>query len=179
MKRVVVYGSSGAGKSTVAARLATLRAIDHAEIDALAYEPRGGHTNPETLQAAFRAAIDGPGWVVEGMHREQLGLALAHADTFVWLDMCCRQIATNLLRRDIERLITRRVRHGRRLTVRSFVADELPFIAKTVRRFDDRRAYGQQFASESAARGASVVHLRTRADVRAFLRDVETRTDAR
>ena len=164
--RVVVYGSSGAGKSRLAAELARRTGGDHVEIDLLAFDAAGDHVDPSELCRRFAAATPPDGrWVVEGMHRDQLEAALAHADLFVWLDVGRRTIARHLVARTLRHLVTRRPRHGRAVTVASVLRADARFIAKSVRRVPDRRRHAQRLAAlAAAAHGGPVVHLTSSRD---------------
>lgn len=153
----------------MAVRLASSLAVPHVEIDALAYDPQRAPVAFEALEACFGSAIESDGWVVEGMHRDQLRSALLVADTFVWVDLTRARVAVNLLRRSVWLLASRRERHGRRVTLSSMVRDEMPFIRKTVRRHGDRKKYGEQFLADAAERGLTVAHLRTPGEVSDFL----------
>jgi adenylate kinase family enzyme len=169
MRRVVIYGSGGSGKSTLAADLAERLEVAHIEIDTLAFDGRYSHVSQEVLRRRFASAVATDGWVVEGMHRDQLLEALQVADTFVWLDLSVAVVAWRLVRRNAVLVIGRAQRHGRRLTLGELVRDELPFVRKTIRKHGDRRAHASRFARDASAGGLRVVHLRTPADVRVFL----------
>jgi adenylate kinase family enzyme len=110
VERVVVYGTSGSGKSTYAAALG----LPHIELDAHRSADRG----------AFEHAIAGPTWVVEGVQRDEISAALERADTFVWLDPPRRVVVWRLLRRRSPvRFIAKTVRKHeyRRVHARAFV----------------------------------------------------------
>jgi adenylate kinase family enzyme len=110
VQRVVVYGTSGSGKSTYAASLG----LPHVDLDA--YD-RGD-------RAAFDRAVAGDRWVVEGVQRDEVSAALVRADTFVWLDPPRRVVVWRLAkRRSPLRFIAKTVRKHeyRRAHGRSFV----------------------------------------------------------
>ena len=154
--RAVVYGSSGAGKSTFSSVLALQLEIAHVEIDVLAYDSNGVHVEQDHLRRRFELAIAGDGWVVEGVHRDQLYRALAVADTFIWLDYSKAAVARRLGERLLSQLFLRQKRHGRRTTPRSAFRRELPFIRKTLRSYERRREHGEALAAKAAELGLQV-----------------------
>lgn len=164
MLRAVVYGSSGAGKSTFASLLALQLEIAHVEIDVLAYDSNGVHVDQEHLRHRFELAIAGDGWVVEGMHRDQLYRALAVADTFIWLDYSKPAVARRLGERLLGQLLLGQKRHGRRTTPRSAFRREFPFIRKTLRSYERRREHGEALAAKAADLGLQVHRVLSPAD---------------
>ncbi|TQC41614.1 AAA family ATPase [Rhodococcus sp. WS4] len=106
-QRVLVAGTSGAGKTTLSARIAALLHIEHIEIDALYHGPDWApHERFLTDVEEFSAR---PQWVTEwqyGAVREQLA---DRADLLVWLDLpratVMRQVTGRTLRRRLRREI--------------------------------------------------------------------------
>lgn len=89
-RRIVVKGTTAAGKSTVAAELARRLRLVHVELDALHHGPNWNEASAEVLRARVAAALAAApaGWVVDGNYDGKLGdLVLAEADTIVWLDL--------------------------------------------------------------------------------------------
>lgn len=170
VRRVVVYGSSGSGKSSFAVELAHLYQVAHVEIDLLACDSQGIHVPQELLRQRFAQAIAADGWVVEGMHRDQLYRALDAADTFVWLDYPRSVVARRLARRLLRQLVLRHKRHGRTTTVRSAVQRDLPFIRKTLSNHHRRREHGEELAATATALGLQVRKLSSPGETRRFVR---------
>jgi adenylate kinase family enzyme len=106
VKRVTVLGTSGSGKTTVAAALAQRLGVPHVEVDALNHGPNWTEANPEELRRRVEQAIAGhDGWVMDGGHESKLGdFALERADTVVWLDLPLRVTLGRLRRRTSERI---------------------------------------------------------------------------
>jgi len=59
MKRVIVIGSSCAGKTTLARRLAELLGSDHIELDALHWGPDWSEVPPEAFRTALKERVKG------------------------------------------------------------------------------------------------------------------------
>ena len=89
-RRIVVKGSLGAGKSTIAPELADRLGVTYIELDDLHHGPNWSEPTAEEFQVVVREALDGApgGWVVDGNYDAKLGnLVVAQADTIVWLDL--------------------------------------------------------------------------------------------
>lgn len=86
-RRIVVKGTSGAGKSTFASALAARLGVPWIELDALHWGPNWSMPEEDVFRAQVRAAIDAcpDGWVVDGNYDSRLGgTVLDAADTIVW-----------------------------------------------------------------------------------------------
>lgn len=105
--RVHVVGTTGAGKSTLAAELARRLGCRHVEMDALAWGPNWTLASAETLRARVQAALDGGCWVVDGNYSSARDLVWAQADCIVWLDYPLLLSLWRLLRREVRRIVTR------------------------------------------------------------------------
>ena len=170
---MVVYGSSGAGKSSLAARIAAVIDAAHVEIDVLAYDEAAVRVEQSELRHRFATASRVERWVVEGMHRDQLTAAIPSADLLIWLDLPRRTIARRLVFRMISHLVTGRPRHGRRVTFRSVVGREVPFIVKSVRSVPRRRRHGRALNDLAKDAGVEVLHLTSASAAHRYLRGVE------
>jgi adenylate kinase family enzyme len=87
MRRIIVTGSTGAGKSTLAGALARRLGVPHVELDALYWDPGWTAAPPDLLRERVDAALPADGaWVVDGHYRAVRDLVWGRADTLVWLD---------------------------------------------------------------------------------------------
>jgi adenylate kinase family enzyme len=86
-RRIVVYGPTGSGKTTVAGRIARHLGLPHIELDAIFWKP---HWTEKPLDE-FRADVSvvlakcPDGWVCDGNYRGVRVITLPLADTVVWL----------------------------------------------------------------------------------------------
>lgn len=90
MKRIVVFGNSGAGKTTYAQDQSARFACAHLDLDSVAWEPDTATPTRRAL-AASRADIlafvrDAPQWVVEGCYADLIEIALPYATEIVFLN---------------------------------------------------------------------------------------------
>ena len=99
--RIVVAGTSGAGKSTVAARIGRTLGIPYTELDSLFHGPNW------VPRESFRADVErfsaAPAWVSEWQYGAIRQLLADRADLLVWLDpprrTVMRQVITRTARR--------------------------------------------------------------------------------
>jgi adenylate kinase family enzyme len=86
MRRVLVIGSPGAGKSTFAAALARRTGLELIHLDRHYW--RAGWTEPDPAEWAEEVArlTAREAWVMDGNYGGTLALRLARADTVIWLD---------------------------------------------------------------------------------------------
>ncbi len=88
MKRVLVIGSSGAGKSTFARRLSQATDIPVIHLDRLYWNPNWvGTTDQTEWQAKVERALQGDAWIIDGNYSGTLRLRLQKADTVIFLDV--------------------------------------------------------------------------------------------
>ena len=171
MRRVLVVGQSGSGKSTVAAELGRRLGLPHVELDALFHGP-GWQPSP-TFAQDVDAATAGDAWVVDGNYRAQLGdLLWSRADTVAWLDLP----RTTTLRRAVVRTARRaalrtELWNGNRERLRTVLRATHP-IRWTWQTHARHRAEYEAVAADPRWSHVTVVRLRTAADVRRWLAGV-------
>jgi len=103
-RRILIAGVAGAGKTTLAARIASLTGIPHTEIDGLYHGPNW--TPRETFIEEVAAFTAAPRWVTEWQYRTVRPLLCERADTMVWLDFTRRLTFRRVLRRTWHRART-------------------------------------------------------------------------
>jgi adenylate kinase family enzyme len=88
MKRAVILGNSGGGKSTLARRLASAWTCEHVEIDALLWQPGWQLTPADIYNARHMRLISGDHWIIDGLGRlDSIPERLARATDIVIIDM--------------------------------------------------------------------------------------------
>lgn len=162
MRRVVVVGTTGSGKTTMARRIAERLRLPHVELDALHWEPHWTEAPREVFRARVDAALRGEAWVVDGNYSQVRDIVWGRADTVVWLDYPLWLILWRLLWRTTRRMIARETLwNGNRETLRgAFFSRNSLFVwaLQTYRR--RRRDYPRLLAGPEYAR-LGVVPLRS------------------
>lgn len=87
MRRVLVIGSSGAGKSVFAARLAERTGLPLVHLDAIYWSPGWVATPKEAWTRTVDALLARDAWVMDGNYAGTLDRRLAACDTAVFLDL--------------------------------------------------------------------------------------------
>jgi adenylate kinase family enzyme len=171
MQRVVVFGTTGSGKSWVAERLAARTGLRLIELDALFW---GKDWQPAPLDL-FRYRVENEirdgGWIVAGIYGQVRDLTWRAADTLIWLDLPLPVVLWRLLRRTLRRIATGENLWGtgNRETWRNafFSRDSILLYAmKTHRRNRERFTIECEFLGKEK----TVVRLKSAWEVEAFLK---------
>ncbi len=102
--RIVVVGSTGSGKTTLARELAHLHGVAHVELDALNWDPNWTQAPAEVFRQRVAAALEGrEGWVVDGNYSRARDLVWPRATHIVWLDFPLRIVLWRLFWRTLRR----------------------------------------------------------------------------
>ena len=104
-RRILVAGTSGAGKTTLAAALSARLGSPHIDIDGLYHGP-GWVPRPE-FTADVAALAAGEEWVTEWQYSVVRPLLLARADLLVWLDLSRAQVMRQVVPRTVRRRLRR------------------------------------------------------------------------
>lgn len=105
MRRVVVLGRGGAGKTVLARRLGELTGLPVTELDAHFWNPERGATPPGSWASRQRALLRSGSWILDGdlgPYDSALAERLRAADTVVVLDFALARCAWRALRRGRE-----------------------------------------------------------------------------
>ena len=141
--RAIVVGTTGCGKTTLAARLAAQLGAPHVELDALHWDPGWQMAELELFRRRVSKALEGERWVADGNYSKVRDIVWVRADTLVWLDYWLPRILWQLLGRTWRRVVSgEELWNGNRETWRNafFARDNLCLYAiRTHRR--RRRQY--------------------------------------
>jgi adenylate kinase family enzyme len=102
MRRVLVVGCGGAGKTTFARRLAEKLALPVVHLDSHFWRPRWQAPDRETWREQVVALAARPEWVMDGNYSNTYDIRMPRADYLVWLDyprrICMRRVITRMVR---------------------------------------------------------------------------------
>ena len=105
--RLLVVGTSGAGKTTFARQLAACLDAPHVELDALYWLPEWQKRPVEEFQVLVASATTEPRWVVDGNYRSVREIILPRATAVVWLNYSRATILCRVIRRTLQRTLRR------------------------------------------------------------------------
>ena len=85
-RRIVILGGAGAGKSTLARRLAERLGLPVVHLDRLIYGPNWRKRDLGAIRADLAASLPSEGWIVEGTYPDLFDLTLPKADLILWIE---------------------------------------------------------------------------------------------
>lgn len=108
-RRIVVWGVTGSGKTTLARNLSEALGLKRIELDAIFWQPGWVETPLDGFRAKLQVAIhDAPdGWVLDGSYSRVSDIYLSHADTLLWLHLPWRTSFRRVFWRTVSRAWTR------------------------------------------------------------------------
>lgn len=106
-RRILINGTSGGGKTTLARALGNDLGLPHTEIDAL-FHGAGWVRRPEFLDDVFALAAQ-DSWITEWQYDEARPLLLHRCDLVVWLDTPRHVALWRVIRRTLRRRFRREV----------------------------------------------------------------------
>lgn len=87
MQKIMVIGSCGAGKSTLAQQIAEKKNLPLLHLDQLHWKPNWVEVSQEEFEKAQIKALAGEKWVVDGNFASTFEIRIPRADTIIWLDL--------------------------------------------------------------------------------------------
>lgn len=101
MNRVLVIGSSGAGKSTFSRRLADITGLPLIHLDRFFWKPGWVETDKAEWSNTVARALEGERWIIDGNYGGTMEMRLAACDTAIFLDLprtiCTYRVVKRLL----------------------------------------------------------------------------------
>jgi adenylate kinase family enzyme len=175
-RRIVVVGTTGSGKTTLAGNLAQRLGYPHIEMDALHWEPNWTEAPLDRFRTRVSEALAGEVWITDGNYSKVRDIVWGRAEMLVWLDYPLRVNMWRLFRRAIRRSVTQEeLWSGNRETFRKqFLSRDSLFIwaLKTYRR--RKRDYTTLPARPEYSH-LEVVRLRAPRETRMWLSELSTK----
>jgi adenylate kinase family enzyme len=104
--RVIVIGTTSAGKTTAGRLVAAILGAPHVELDALWWGPGWREAGADVLRERVAAALAGDRWVVDGNYSVARDLIWPRADAALWLDYSFPRIMARLTKRTARRIVS-------------------------------------------------------------------------
>jgi adenylate kinase family enzyme len=156
LQRVVVVGTSGAGKSTTGAKLAALLGHPFVELDELFWGPNWQPKPAQEFLSLARDAAAGERWVVAGNYATSMPEIWPRASAVIWLNFTLAIVLQRLLARTARRLVRREVLwHGNRESALRTLFTRESIVWWAITTHNRRKA---QFAELRATRQYPQVH---------------------
>lgn len=86
MRRILIVGNGGGGKSTLARRLGDRLGLPVIHLDVLFWKPGWVGSDKAEFRARVAEALTAPEWICDGNFGSSWDLRMPLADTIVWID---------------------------------------------------------------------------------------------
>ncbi len=86
MKRIIIIGICGAGKSTFAKKLSEKLEIELFHLDKIYWKPNWVERKKEDFDTNLKAIIEKETWIIDGNYKRTMKLRIKRADTVIFLD---------------------------------------------------------------------------------------------
>ncbi|MDO9231641.1 MAG: AAA family ATPase [bacterium] len=103
MKKILILGSCGAGKSTLARKMQSILDIEIIHLDQHYWKPNWTKTESEEWEKKVEELIKGERWIIDGNYRSTLDIRLPQSDTVIWLDFPRMTCLRRLLKRRLKK----------------------------------------------------------------------------
>lgn len=170
MRRVVVFGTTGSGKSWFAERLAERTGLRLIELDSLFWGPDWQGAPVELFRHRVERETRDGDWIVVGNYGQVRDITWHAADTLVWLDLPFGLVFRRLLWRTVRRTVTREDLwgSGNRESLRNAFFSRQSILLYAIRTHRKNR---ERFAIECEflAKDKTIVRLKSAREVERFL----------
>ncbi|MBO1754603.1 AAA family ATPase [Allobranchiibius sp. CTAmp26] len=174
-RRILIYGVTGSGKTTLARKLGEATGIEWHSVDDLTWEPGWIPVAEEEQRRRIERICKQPEWILDTAYRRWRDVPLTRAHLVVALDYPRWFSLQRLVRRCIARLVDQReICNGNRESLSGLFGRE-SIIAWHFRSFARKRARIRDLAADRD--GPPVIRLTTARQTRAWLDDLRRQSD--
>lgn len=150
-RRILIYGVTGSGKTTLAARLADTTQIEWHSVDDLTWEPEWVPVPDDEQRRRIQPICERPEWILDTAYGTWLDLPLGYAQLIVALDYPRWYSLQRLVRRTVARLFDRRlICNGNQESLRGLLSRD-SIIMWHFRSFNHKRQRIRQWTNDPAA----------------------------
>ena len=169
--RIVVIGTTGAGKTTLAGEIARAFDVPHVELDYHRFRPNWVETPDDEFRESVREALRGDRWVADGNYGLARDVIWPRATLLVWLDYPIYVVMWRLFWRTVGRGVFRKeLWHGNREKLWwHFVTRDSLFLWALKTHWRRRRQIPEHLARPEHGH-LELVHLRSPRATREWLR---------
>lgn len=172
MKKVLVVGSGGAGKSTFATRLGRALGLEVIHLDSIYWKPGWVAPTKEEWQKTVENLVERDAWVMDGNYSGTLELRIKACDTMIFLDIA----RTVCLWRVLKRSVMYRNRSRPDMAEGCAEKMNLEFLEFLRWIWDYPRKSGPKVLAlmQKHSHGKQIVRLRSSAEMEQFLKGLES-----
>ncbi len=168
--RILIYGVTGSGKTTLAARVAERTGLPWHSVDDLTWEPGWVEVPADEQRRKISAICAGQRWILDTAYSKWLDLVMPRAEIIVALDYPRWLSLGRLVRRSLLRALDRRtICNGNTESFRQLVSRD-SIVVWHFRSFARKRARINAWAADGS--GPAVVRLTSPSATRRWLREL-------
>jgi len=172
MNKVIIIGSSGAGKTTLAKALSSKLNIPHTELDSIFHLKDWQPLDNDEFKARVGSITKESSWIICGNYFNKLGGEnyLSKADTVIWCDYSFLLVFSRLLRRTLKRILTKQElwNENREGFIVNFFTKESVLLWMMREWNQQKQRYGKIF-QENKLNDTQLIRLRSPAETVKFL----------
>jgi len=169
-RRIVVIGTTCAGKTTLARALGEKLHVPHLELDALYWGPEWTPVPVDAFRSTIAKALSAEAWITDGNYSKARDIIWGRADTLVWLDYPFSIIFWRLITRTLRRVVTREVLwNGNHETWRGAFFSQDSLFRWAIKTHAQRRRNTLLRLQEPAYQHLNLIRLRSPRATRAWL----------
>ena len=175
-ERILVYGVTGSGKTTLAARLAQQTGLPWHSVDDLTWQPGWVEVPVDEQRRRIAAICAGQRWILDTAYSRWLDLVLPRVELIVALDYPRWLSLSRLVRRSVMRALDHRsICNGNTESFRQLVSHD-SIVVWHFRSFSRKRARINEWAADES--GPALVRLTSASATRRWQREVARGADA-
>ena len=87
MKRILIIGNAGSGKSTFAKKLAMMTTLPLVHLDSLYWTGTWEHVDRDTFDRLLQEELERPAWIIDGNFNRTIPHRLKYCDTVFYFDL--------------------------------------------------------------------------------------------
>ena len=173
MKKIIIIGSSGAGKSVFSQKLKDITNLPLYHLDMLYHKKDGTHISKEELEEKLKSIFKEENWIIDGNYQRTLELRLKECDTVFLLDfstdICIAGAESRIgKKRDDMPWIEEKLDEEFKKGIIDFSKEKLPQIYKLLDKYKDdtdiiifkTREEADNYIKENSAKNEKFIELR-------------------
>ncbi|EAR09995.1 hypothetical protein [Reinekea blandensis] len=170
-ERIVIVGSSCAGKTTFAARVGSGLGLQHTQLDELHWLPDWVARDPDDFLARVIDAAAEERWVMDGNYQKVRPHLWSRATTIIWLNYSFPRVLWRCLKRSVWRSLT-----GETLYAGNVESFRRTFLSKdsillwVMTNFGEKRRRYETLLSSELTNHCTVIECRRPADAEQWLK---------
>ena len=163
MKKVIVIGCPGSGKTTFSEKLHKITGLPLYHLDVIWHKPDKTHITRDNFDKSIAEILNTSEWIIDGNYNRTIEIRLKHCDTVFLFDLqteVCIEGAMNRLGKERYDLpwIEKEINPSFKQLIMEFPYKSLPIIYKLIEKYKD---------------GREIVIFKSREDADAYLRSID------